>query len=329
MARPLRIEFAGACYHVINRGNYRRTLFEGQGAAEAFERTLGEAAERFGWEIHAYVVMRNHFHLAVRIGEPNLSEGMKWLQGTWIRRYNRFRGIIGRPFQGRYKPLLVEPGPAFAQVCHYIHLNPVRAGVVAADCVASHGAGSLSKFARSNRPHWLNPTTVLTHAGGLPDTPAGWRQYAAYLEFMAADSTAQRELAAKHLSRGWCVGSRDFKTAMRREGLQRGMSLDLERFAGLEPEAVQAERTAAWEEKLQQLARAARIELERLPDPKSAPPKVLLAAAMKKSTSVSNAWLARRLGMGQPASASQFVRRLLLTSAGRAAVEQLLSRVKT
>ena len=84
MARPLRVEFAGGCYHVINRGNYRRDLFGQGGGAEAFERTLAEAAERFGWGVHAYVVMRNHFHLAIGLSEPNLSDGMQWLQGTWI-----------------------------------------------------------------------------------------------------------------------------------------------------------------------------------------------------------------------------------------------------
>jgi len=86
MARPLRIEYAVACYHMFNRGNYRGNLFEGEGAAEAFERTLGEAAQRYAWRVHAYVVMRNHFHLTVELTEPNLSEAMKWLQGTWILR---------------------------------------------------------------------------------------------------------------------------------------------------------------------------------------------------------------------------------------------------
>ncbi len=71
MARPLRVEYAGGCYHVINRGYYRRNLFGGEGAAVAFERTLGEAAKRYGWRVHAYVVMSNHFHLAVELTEPN------------------------------------------------------------------------------------------------------------------------------------------------------------------------------------------------------------------------------------------------------------------
>jgi putative transposase len=132
-ARKLRIEFAGACYHVINRGNYRKALFAGHGAAPSFQQCLGEAAVRFGWRVHAFVIMRNHYHLAVETLEPNLSEGMKWLQGTWVMRFNRFRGETGRPFQGRYKALHVEPGHALAQVAHYIHLNPVRAKVVTAD----------------------------------------------------------------------------------------------------------------------------------------------------------------------------------------------------
>jgi REP element-mobilizing transposase RayT len=110
---------------VINRGNYRRNLFGEEGAARAFQDCLGEAARRFGWRIHAFVIMRNHFHLAVETPEPNLSEGMKWLQGTWAARFNRFHGEAGRPFQGRYKALHVQPGHVMAQVGHYIHLNPV------------------------------------------------------------------------------------------------------------------------------------------------------------------------------------------------------------
>jgi REP element-mobilizing transposase RayT len=90
------MEFAGGCYHVINRGNYRQRILQKKGAADAFERTLDEAAGRFAWRIHAYVVMGNHFHLAVELAEPNLSDGMKWLQGTWVRRFNEYRSWTGR-----------------------------------------------------------------------------------------------------------------------------------------------------------------------------------------------------------------------------------------
>jgi putative transposase len=329
MARPLRIEYAGACYHVINRGNYRRNLFD-RGGAEAFERVLDEAARRFGWRVHAYVIMRNHYHMAVEIAEPDLSEGMKWLQGTWIRRYNSFRRMVGRPFQGRYKALLVEPGLPLAQVCHYIHLNPVRAGIVSADKVESYAWSSLPKFRERKRLKWLEPSVLLAEAGNLADSASGWRQYGQYLEFLATDGPSRKTLVAAKMSRGWCLGGKEFREQMRKEAAERGAELDRERFAGLEPEGVREERSLAWEEQLRRLAERAEIDLEHLPPRKSAPDKALLAAAMKKTTSVSNGWLADRLEMGPPASASQFARRYLLTEAGGKRVARaILSNVKT
>ena len=144
MARKLRLEYAGARYHVINCGNYRRHLFACKGAAAAFERCLDEACTRFHWLIHAYVVMANHFHLAVTTSEPHLSEGMKWLQGTWTARFNRFRRVVGRPFQGRYKAFHVEPGYTLTQVAHYIHLNPLSVGNVTGDTLAEYRWSSLA-----------------------------------------------------------------------------------------------------------------------------------------------------------------------------------------
>jgi putative transposase len=176
MARKLRLEYAGACYHVINRGNYRRDLFAAKGAAEAFQRCLFEAAARFGWRLHAFVIMRNHFHLAVELVEPNLSEGMKWLQGTWAARFNRFRQEVGRPFQGRYKALHVEPGSALAQVAHYIHLNPVRAKIVTAERLTQYRwsscrglSGGSARPGWWRRPFWRKAETcrILRRAGDV------------------------------------------------------------------------------------------------------------------------------------------------------------------
>lgn len=267
------------------------------------------------------------FHLALELTEPNLSDGMKWLQGTWIRRYNAFRSLVGRPFQGRYKALIVAPGHAFGQVCHYIHLNPVRARLCEASAVASYRWSSLRRFLSHDRPSWLEPGTALLEAGDLPDSVAGWKRYLRYLEFLGTDAAAKRELVAERMSRGWCLGDAQFKADMKEA--TRDRDAVLERFAGLEPEVVREERQTAWEDALQELARAARIDLSRLPAQKSHPAKSLLAAAMKATTSASNAWLAQRLGMGEPASASQFARRYLLTSDGKRAVEALMSRVKT
>ena len=104
---------------------------------------------------------------------------------------------------------------------------------------------------------------------------------------------------------------------------------ELERFAGLEPEIVQAERIAVWEERLIALATAARISMTELPPKKSHLHKVLLAAALKQTTSVNNGWLARRLNMVNPASASQFIRRFGLKNDGPSEIASLLSNVQT
>jgi hypothetical protein len=179
------------------------------------------------------------------------------------------------------------------------------------------------------RPPWLASGTVLEHAGRLPDTKAGWRRYLKYLELLATDDEAKKEMVSGKLSRGWCLGGWEFKSELKKETLRRGADVDRERYRGLGPVEVRIEREAAWEEHLRNLAHAAKVDLEKLPAQKSAAPKVLLAAAMKQSTSVSNGWLATRLQMGQPASASQFVRRLMLQERGKRDVRKLLLRAKS
>ncbi|MEO7797020.1 MAG: transposase [Opitutaceae bacterium] len=310
MARKLRLEYAGACYHVLNRGNYRRDLFAGKGAAESFEACLFETSARFGWRLHAFVIMRNHFHLAVETPEPNLSEGMKWLQGTWAVRFNRFRAEAGRPFQGRYKALHVEPGHALAQVAHYIHLNPVRAKVATAEQLRDFRWSSLPRFIGKDRPAGLEATTVLAESGGLPDTAAGWRRYIAYLEVLAEEEGRTREEKFGRLSRGWVVGSKEFKAGLKKElGVTGRGRLAL---LGADREAHREMRAELWEERLLAGAKALDIKLDELPARKSAAGKVQLATFMKTTSSVSNGWLADRLQMGKAASVSQYVRRFRL-----------------
>ena len=318
MPRKVRLEFPDACYHVINRGNYRKNLFEAKGAAESFGQCLFEACARFGWRLHAFVIMRNHFHLALETPEPNLSDGMKWLQGTWAMRFNRFRGETGRPFQGRYKALHVEPGHALAQVAHYIHLNPVRARVVSAARVAEFRWSSLWWLARRERPECLEAATVLAESGGLADTAAGWRRYADYLDVLAEEDAKRRDEKFGRLSRGWMVGTAGFKADLKKQLARSAADAERIELLGGGREAHRQLREEAWEERLQSLAKKSRVKLDELPVQKSAPEKVRLAAAMKAATSVSNGWLAERLAMGQPASVSQFVRRFQLGSGNAA-----------
>jgi putative transposase len=318
MPRTARIEYPGARYHVINRGNDRRRIFASDGAREAFERTLFEACERFGWRLHAYVIMRNHFHLALETPRANLSEGMKWLQGTWVARFNRLRKQVGRPFQGRFKSMPVEPGDALAEVSHYIHLNPVRAGVVSADGVGAFRWSSLHWLPQKSRPKSLDGLTVRAPAGGLPDTKSGWKRYQGYLTLRAREDPEDREKRFRNLSRGWCVGTEAFRAEMRAR-LTKSGSHRRATFTPLEPKARQAARERGWEKQLNVAVESAKLSLDELPVKKSDPGKVLVAAVMKTVTDASNAWLAGRLEMGAPASVSQFVRRFRVGGSERTA----------
>ena len=239
---------------MINRGNYRRDLFSERGGAEAFEKALGEAAVQYGWRVHAYVVMGNHFHLALELTEANLSVGMQWLQGTWARRINVHRKLNGRPFQDRFKALVVEPGAPFSGVCDYIHLNPVRAKMVKAARMTEYPWSSLPKWTLKDRPAWLDPRAALGERGGLPDDASGWRKYHAGL-LLAAEKLAQTRQPRKgRLSRGWCIGSAEFRAQMKKRMVEKGLSLEMERLTGLEIDEVQKERSEAWEERLRTLA---------------------------------------------------------------------------
>lgn len=127
MARPLRIEFADALYHVTSRGNERRSIFRTNRDRQTFLLFLGLAARRFGWSISTWVLMTNHFHLVIQTPEPNLSRGMQWLNGTYAGWYNRIHGRCGHLFQGRFKAYLIDKEAYFAEVLRYVVLNPVRA----------------------------------------------------------------------------------------------------------------------------------------------------------------------------------------------------------
>jgi len=176
MARKLRIEFEGAIYHVLNRGNYRRDLFTNAGEAQAFVGALQEAVKIHGWRLHAYAVMRNHYHLALQTPQPNLKDGMHWLQSTFATRFNRLHGERGHLFQGRYQALLVENDASLGRLVNYIHLNPVRAGIVPPEQVASFRWSSLRAFVGGERFAGLEAVDWL-RAAGLADDAEGWAAY--------------------------------------------------------------------------------------------------------------------------------------------------------
>jgi len=127
MARPLRIEFPGAFYHVISRGNERKNIFRVTADYELFLNTLQDATDRFDVLVHAFCLMPNHLHLLIQTQDSNLSQFMKRLLGVYTIRFNRKHNRHGHLFQGRYKACLVDQDSYFLQVSRYIHLNPVKA----------------------------------------------------------------------------------------------------------------------------------------------------------------------------------------------------------
>ena len=130
MARPLRIEFDGALYHVTSRGNDRKAIFKDDSDRELFLKTLAQVTERFHWICHAYCLMNNHYHLIIETPDGNLSKGMRQLNGVYTQAINKQHRRVGHVFQGRFKGILVQKDSHFVEVCRYVALNPVRAKTV-------------------------------------------------------------------------------------------------------------------------------------------------------------------------------------------------------
>ena len=130
MARPLRIEFAGATYHITSRGDRREPIFVDDDDRRAFLDVLGQALARFGAAVLAYCLMGNHYHLVLTTHGANLSALMRQLNGVYTQRFNRRHDKVGHVFQGRFKAILVDRHACLLEVCRYVELNPVRAKMV-------------------------------------------------------------------------------------------------------------------------------------------------------------------------------------------------------
>ena len=130
MSRPLRIEFAGALYHVTSRGDGREAIFLDDEDKSLFLGVFSEVIRDFNWAVHAYCLMGNHYHLLVETPDGNLSKGMRQLNGVYTQRFNRRHGRVGHVFQGRYKAIMVQKESYLMELARYVVLNPVRARMV-------------------------------------------------------------------------------------------------------------------------------------------------------------------------------------------------------
>ena len=164
MARPLRIEYPGALYHVTSRGDRQEPIFDDDRDRTAFLNVLGDVVSRFRWQCHAYCLMGNHYHLMIETPEGNLTKGMRHLNGVFTQWSNRRHQRSGHLFQGRYKAILVDRDAYFLELARYIVLNPVRAAMAKQPqqwAWSSYGA----MIGKSTAPAWLTTDVLLGEFG--------------------------------------------------------------------------------------------------------------------------------------------------------------------
>lgn len=164
MARPLRLEFAGALYHVTARGDRREPIYEDDADRCAFLDVLGTVIEDFNWVCHAYCLMGNHYHLLVETRDGNLSKGMRQLNGLYTQRSNRRHRRVGHLFQGRYKAILVDKDSYLLELCRYVVLNPVRARMVMSPAQWPWSSYQ-AMIGAQDAPTWLSMEALLAQFG--------------------------------------------------------------------------------------------------------------------------------------------------------------------
>ncbi len=319
MARKLRVQYPGALYHIMARGNQGHSVFADDADRQTWLDTMADTCEKTGWQIHSFVLLDNHFHILVETPEPNLVTGMKWLQGTYTRRFNLRHKVSGHLFQGRYKALIVDgsaPGH-FATLSTYIHLNPARAGLVKVgeEKLRNYRWSSYPLYltAAGDRPHWLRTDRVLGSLNLSPDTSAGRQGYQTYLEGRALElqmhqNRPEIEAEWQKIRQGWYLGGDAFRESLMGH---LGTAMAGGRRESYGGDARLAHEEAAAEAMVVDGLRALGLsgtDLAQLP--KGQPEKQALAWWLRRQTTVSRAWIGERLHMGHSSRVTQAVRRV-------------------
>ena len=179
MARPIRLEFPDAVYHVTSHGDGGADIFVDDQDRQLFLTVLGEVVSRAGWIVHAYVLMDNHYHILLETPNGNLSRGMRQLNGVYTQRFNSVHGSGGRVFQGRFKAVLLERAHALLDLCRYVVLNPLR--LKAVKNISRYRWSSYRATAGEvQAPAWLSTGWILAHFGR--SSSVAQRKYAEFVE---------------------------------------------------------------------------------------------------------------------------------------------------
>ena len=294
MARKLRLQYPGAVYHLMSRGDHREPVFLDDADRGMFLSTLGQACVKTDWQVHAWCLMGNHFHLVVETPKANLASGMKWLLGTYTARFNRKHRLFGHLFSGRYKSLLVDKSGDgyFKTVCDYVHLNPVRAGLLQpGQPLQAFPWSSYGGYLRppGRRVPWLRVVPLLGEMGIAADNVAGRREFARRME-----AARRAEVTGEYpkIRRGWCYGEEAFRRELL---LQAGQQMGEHHYG--------EERRECAEDKAARLVAAALkkegwkesdLALRRKGDPV----KIALARRLRQETTMPLKWICHRLEMG-------------------------------
>ena len=294
MPRPLRIEFEGAIYHVMNRGDRREPIFRDDADRQRFLDTLGEACAKTDWQVHALCLMDNHFHLVVETPQANLVAGMRWFLGTYTSRFNRRHKLSGHLFGGRYKALVVDAESTgyFRTVCEYVHLNPVRAKLLSPEQpLRDYFWSSYPEYLKppSRRWPWLRVDRLLGELRLPKDRAACRRELERLMEARRQEGAGQEWGAIR---RGWFFGAQELKEEL--------LARASERVGAQHYGAARQESGEAKAERLvrEELAQAGWSEADLGRRRKGDPGKVRIAQRLRGETTMTLGWIARRLQMG-------------------------------
>jgi REP element-mobilizing transposase RayT len=289
----------------MNRGDRRERIFREDTDRLRFLETLAETCGKTRWQVHAYCLMRNHFHLLVETPQANLVAGMKWFLGTYTARFNRRHRLIGHLFSGRYKALIVDGGGNgyLRTVGDYVHLNPARAKLLTAEQgLRAYPWSSYVEYLKppARRASWVRVDRLLGEMGIRQDNAAGRRQFERTMEERRRRDEPKEW---KTVRRGWCIGDEQF-----RKELLEQMSEPMGRrsYGGMErqeTDEAKAERILTEELRRRKWSREDLAQRR-----KGDREKVNMARRLREETTMTLNWIAKRLAMGVAGYTAQCLR---------------------